>query len=83
MGGPVSVVFSNIFLSKMELDLVVPAKSILYKCYVDDTYVRRKKNEVDKLFEELKSYNKNIKQMLEVNPTKSTWIWNWLEKKER
>ena len=74
MGGPVSVVFSNIFLSKMELDLVVPAKSILYKHYVNDTYVRRKKNEIDKLFEELKSYNKNIKLMLEVNPTKSTWI---------
>ena len=61
MGGPISVVFSDIFMCKMELDVVVPAKPIFYKRYVDDTYVRRKKNDVDKLFEELNSYNENIK----------------------
>ena len=53
----------------MEFDVVVPAKSIFYKRYVDDTYVRRKKNNIDKLFEELNSYNENIK-LTEVNPTK-------------
>ena len=57
-------------MCKMEFDVVVPAKPIFYKCYVDDTYVRRKKNDVDKLFEKLNSYNKNIKPTLEVNPTK-------------
>ena len=70
MGGPMSVVFSDIFMCKMEFDVVVPAKPIFYKRYVDDTYVRRKKNDVDKLFEELNSYNENIKLTLEVNPTK-------------
>ena len=57
-------------MCKMEFDVVVPAKPIFYKCYVDDTYVRRKKNDVDKLFEKLNSYNKNINPTLEVNPTK-------------
>ena len=49
-------------MCEMELDVVVPAKPIFYKRYVDDTYVRRKKNDVDKLFEELNSYNENIKR---------------------
>ena len=46
------------------------SKSIFYKRYVDDTYVRRKKDDVDKLFEELDSYNENIKLTLEANRTK-------------
>ena len=70
MGGPISVVFSDVFICKMELDVAVPAKPILYKRYVDDTYVRNKKNSVDKLFEKLSFHNENIKLTLEVNPTK-------------
>ena len=70
MGGPVSVIFSNVFTCKMEFDSIVPDKPIFYKRYVDDMYVRRKKNGVDKQFEELNSYHKNIKLTLEVNPTK-------------
>ena len=40
---PVSVVFSDIFMCKMEEDVVVPAQPIFYKCYVYDTYIRTKK----------------------------------------
>ena len=43
MGGPIYAVFSDIFMCKMELDVVVAAKPIFYKRYVDDTYLRRKK----------------------------------------
>ena len=43
---------------------------VFYKRYVDDTYVRKKKYVVDKLFEELNSHNENIKLTLEVKPTK-------------
>ena len=70
LGGPLSVVLSDIFMCKMEYDVVVPAKPIFYKRYADDTYVRRKNNDVEKLFEELNSYNEDIKLTLEVNPTK-------------
>ena len=38
MGGPVSVAFSDIFMCKMEEDVVVPAKPIFYKRCIDDTF---------------------------------------------
>ena len=55
-------------MCKMELDVAVSAKPIFCKRYVNDIYVRRMKNDVDKLFEELNSYNENI--TLEVNTKK-------------
>ena len=70
MGDPVSVVFSDIFMCKMEEDVVVPAKPIFYKRYVDDTYIRRKKNVNDELFQNLNCYHTNIKLTLEENPRK-------------
>ena len=51
MGGPISVVFADIYMCKMEDDVVAPLKLIFYKQHVDDTYVRRKKNTTDELFE--------------------------------
>ena len=44
MGGPISVVFSDIYVCKMEDDIVKPLKPIFYKCYVDDTHDKRKRN---------------------------------------
>ena len=70
MGGPVSVVSSDIFMCKMEGDVVVPAKPIFYERYVDDTYIRRKKNVNDELFQNLNCYHTNIKLSLEENPRK-------------
>ena len=68
MGGPISVVFADIYMCKMED--VAPLKPIFYKRYVDDTYVRRKKNTTDELFEKLNTYHDNIKLTIEENPTK-------------
>ena len=70
MGGPISVVFSDIYVCKMEEDIVIPANPIFYKTYVTDTYVQRKKRETDKLFLDLNSYDENIKLTLETNPNK-------------
>ena len=70
MGGPISVVFADIYMCKMEDDVVAPIKPIFYKRYVDDTYIRRKKNTKDELFEKLNTYHDNIKFMIEENPTK-------------
>ena len=67
MGGPISIVFADVFICKMELDVVVPATTIFYKSYVDDTYVWKKKNDVDMLFKKLYFHNENIKLTLEVN----------------
>ena len=54
----------------MEEDIVIPPNPIFYKRYVDDTYVRRKKHETDKLFIDLSSYHENIELTLEINPNK-------------
>ena len=69
MGGPISVVFADIYMCKMEDDVVAPLKLISYKRYVDDTYVRKKKNTTDKLFENFNIYHDNIKLTIEENPT--------------
>ena len=44
MGGPISVVLSNIFCVKIELDVVKLLKPKLYKRYVHDIYSKRIKN---------------------------------------
>ena len=70
MDGPISVVLSDIYVCKMEEDIVIPANPVFYKRYVNDTYVRIKKHETDKLFIDLNSYHENIKLTLEINPNK-------------
>ena len=70
MGGPISVVLSNIFCVKMEFDVVKPLKPNLYKRYVNDIYSKRIKNQPDKIFEKLNNYHPNIKLTIEVNPSK-------------
>ena len=70
MGGPILVVFGDICMCKMEDDVASSTKTIFYKRYVDDTYVRRKKNKKDELFEKLDRYHDNIKLKIEENSTK-------------
>ena len=69
MGGPISLVFADIYMCKMEDDVATPIKPIFYKRYVNDTYIRRKKNTKDELFEKLSTYHDNIKFTIEENPT--------------
>ena len=49
---------------------MAPSKPLFYKGYVDDTNIRRKKNETDEFYNELNSYHQNIKLTLELDPTK-------------
>ena len=43
-GGPLSVTFSDIYMTKMERDVVRPFNPIFCRRYVDDIYNRRKIN---------------------------------------
>ena len=43
-GGLMSIVFSDIYVCKMEEHVVIPANPIFYKRYVDGTYIQRKKS---------------------------------------
>lgn len=71
MGGPLSVVFSNIFMTKLEQQVVVPLKPLFYRRYVDDSINRRKKNKPDVLFTALNNFKpEKIKFTIEVSPTK-------------
>ena len=67
MGGPLSVTFSDIYMVKMENDVVTPSKPIFYRRFVDDIYSRRKSGDV--LFDRLNNYHPNIKLTKEVNPS--------------
>ena len=69
IGCPISVDFSDIYMCKMEED-VKRLKPIFYKRYVDDTYVKRKRNEPEILFHTLNPDRPNIKFTLEQNPKK-------------
>ena len=70
MGDPVSVKFSDLFMCKMEEDVVVPAKFIFYKRYVDDNTYAERKIVNDELFQNLNNCHANIKSTLEENPRK-------------
>ena len=70
MGGPLSVTFSDIYMTKMEGDVVRPLNLIFYRRYVDDIYNRRKINKKDDLYEALSKYHKNIKLTVEKSPSK-------------
>ena len=69
MGGPLSVTFSEIYMVKIENDVVILSKPIFYCRFVDGIYSRRKfGNNV--LFDQLNYYHPNIKLTIEVNPSK-------------
>ena len=58
---------AGIFMAKLENEVIHPPP-IFYRRYVDDTYVRKKKNEPDELFQKLNSYHENITFTQEINP---------------
>ena len=58
MGGPLSVTFIDIYMVKMENDIVIPCKPIFY---------RKRKLGDNVLFDRLNSHHPNIKLTIEVN----------------
>ena len=69
MGGPLSFTFSDIYMVKMENDVVTLSKSIFYNRFVDDVYSRWELGD-NVLFDRLNNYHPNIKLTIEVNPSK-------------
>ena len=70
MGGPIPVVFSDIFMNKMKRDIVIPIAPNLNKRYLDDTFAKQKKNKPDDLYNALNNYHPNVNLTIEVNPKK-------------
>ena len=59
MGGPLSVTFSDIYMVKMENDVVIPSEPIFYSRFVNDIYSRRKLGD-NVLLDLLNNYHRNI-----------------------
>ena len=70
MGGHLSVTFSNIYLTKLEIDKVRTTKQLFSKRFVDDVINRRKEITPDSLLTSLNCYLPNINFTVEVNPSK-------------
>ena len=69
MGGPISVTFSDIYMAKMEWNVVCPFNRIFKHRYIDDIYNRRYLNKKDDLYESLNKY-RNIKLTVEKSSSK-------------
>ena len=68
MGGPLSVIFSDIYMTKIEREVVNPSKPKFYKRFVDDIINRRNKNQPDDLFQKLNTNHPNIRYTVEIKP---------------
>ena len=69
MGGPLSVILSDICMTKIEKEIVVPTNPPFYHRYVDDIINKRRTDQPDTLFEALNKHPK-LNFTCEVNPTK-------------
>lgn len=70
MGGPLSVIFADIFMTKLENDVVTPKNPKFYKRFVDDSIRRREKGTFDELLQNMNNYHAKIKFTTEVAPVK-------------
>ena len=69
MGERLPVTFSDIYMVKMENDVVIPSKPIFYRRFVDGSYSRQELGD-NILFDQLNSYHPNIKLTIKVNLSK-------------
>ena len=60
MGNPLSPVLANVFMAKLEADVVRPFNPPFYDRYVDDCFSKKKKAGPDALFVRLNRYHPNI-----------------------
>ena len=68
MGGPLSVIFSDIYINKIEKNVAKPTKLQFYKRFLDDIINKRYKNQPDNLFQALISNHPKVKYTIEVDP---------------
>ena len=65
---PFYVIFSHIYETKTEREVVNPSKPKFYKRFVDDITSRRNKNQPGDLFQKLNRNHANMKYTVEVKP---------------
>ena len=70
MGEPLSVIFSDIYMTKTEIRLVDPTNPQFYKRFVDNIRNKRYKVQPYNLFQAVNSNHPKIKHTIEVDPDK-------------
>ena len=70
MRGPISIVLLDIYVCKMDEDIVAPSIPPFNKRFVNDTYISSKNDETDELYNGMNSYHQNIKLTLELDSAK-------------
>ena len=70
MGGPLSIMFSNIYMTKTEGEVVKLTNPRFYERFVDDIIRKKKKDQPDLLFENLNNHHPIIKYAIETMPQK-------------
>ena len=70
MGGPLSVIFSDIYMTKTEEEVLKPTNPSFYKRFVDNIISKKKKDQPDLLSENLNKQHTNIKYTIEAMPRK-------------
>ena len=78
MGELISVIFSDIFMFKMEFNVVVPAQALHYNHYVGDTYACKEENTRDMVSGDFNSDHQKMKLTKELNSSKLLYtelIW--------
>ena len=69
MGGSLSVTLTEIHMTRMENDVIIPLKT-MFITFVDDIINHHKKNVPDELFSKLNNCHRNIKfATIEISPT--------------
>ena len=53
MGGPLSIMFSNIYMTKTEGEVVKLTNLRFYERFIDDIISKKKKDQPDLLFEKI------------------------------
>ena len=70
MAGPLSVIFSDIYMTKTERKVVQPTKPQFYKRFVDGIRNKPYKDQPDNIFQTLNSNPPQIKYTIQVDPDK-------------
>ena len=71
MGGPFSVIFSDIYVVKLESDIAQSLKPKVYRRCVEDMFNRGKVSTIYILFELLNNYHPRIKLFIKLDSKRS------------
>ena len=70
MAGPLSVIFSDIYMTKTDKEVVKPLNPRFYKRFADDIISKKRKYQPDLLFQNSNNHNPNIKYTIKKMPQK-------------